>query len=220
MKTCNKCNIDKEINEFHKRSKDKYRSDCISCHKESMRNSYVKNKPKRKEYYLENKTEILNSQKTDSRKEYSKKYYELNRDIKKKYYEENKHNKIIDKENRREWAKKYYRMKKETDIMFILKQSIRSSVRKSLNKNGKKTSDILGCSFGDFKFYLESKFESWMTWSNRGLYNGDLSYGWDIDHIIPLSSAKNKEEVIKLNHYTNLQPLCSKVNRDIKRATI
>jgi hypothetical protein len=185
-----------------------------------MKNSYVKNKSKRKEYYLENKTEILNSQKTDSRKEYSKKYYELNKDIKKKYYEENKHNRLIDKENRREWSRKYYHMKKETDSMFILKQVIRSLVRKSLNKNGKKTSDILGCSFDDFKFYLESKFESWMTWSNRGLYNGDLSYGWDIDHIIPLSSAKNEEEVIKLNHYTNLQPLCSKVNRDIKRATI
>jgi hypothetical protein len=56
-----------------------------------------------------------------------------------------------------------------------------------------------------------------MTWENRGLYNGELNYGWDIDHIIPLSSAKTEEEVKKLNHHTNLQPLCSKTNRDIKR---
>jgi len=56
-----------------------------------------------------------------------------------------------------------------------------------------------------------------MTWENWGLYNGEFNYGWDIDHIIPLSSAKNEEDIIILNHYTNLQPLCSKVNRYIKR---
>ena len=59
-----------------------------------------------------------------------------------------------------------------------------------------------------------------MTWENRGLYNGELDYGWDIDHVIPSSSATNAEEMIKLNHYGNLQPLCSKVNRDIKRNNI
>ena len=84
-------------------------------------------------------------------------------------------------------------------------------------KKSYKTEDILGCSFDEFKLYLESKFEDWMTWDNRGLYNGELNYGWDIDHIIPLSTAKNEEDVIRLNHYTNLQPLCSKVNRYIKR---
>ena len=56
-----------------------------------------------------------------------------------------------------------------------------------------------------------------MTWENRGLYNGELNYGWDIDHIIPISSGNTEEEIIKLNHYSNLQPLCSKINRDIKR---
>jgi len=55
---------------------------------------------------------------------------------------------------------------------------------------------------------------------NHGLYNGQLNYGWDIDHIIPLSSVKTEEDVIRLNHYTNLQPLCSFVNRVIKRDKI
>ena len=30
---------------------------------------------------------------------------------------------------------------------------------------------------------------------------------WQIDHIIPLSSAITKEEIYKLCYYTNLQPL-------------
>jgi hypothetical protein len=56
-----------------------------------------------------------------------------------------------------------------------------------------------------------------MTWDNHGLYNGTEGFGWDIDHIIPLSSAINETDIIKLNHYFNLQPLCSKINRDVKR---
>ena len=59
-----------------------------------------------------------------------------------------------------------------------------------------------------------------MTWDNYGKYNGCINFGWDIDHIIPISSAKTEEEVYKLNHFSNFQPLCSKVNRDIKKNTI
>ena len=56
-----------------------------------------------------------------------------------------------------------------------------------------------------------------MTWDNKGLYNGELNYGWDVDHIIPIDTAVTEDDVIRLNHYTNLQPLCSKINRDIKK---
>ncbi len=38
-----------------------------------------------------------------------------------------------------------------------------------------------------------------MTLSNHGK--------WHLDHIIPISYAKSKEEVYILNHYTNFQPL-------------
>ena len=30
-------------------------------------------------------------------------------------------------------------------------------------------------------------------------------------------SNDGQEDLYKLNHYTNLQPLCSKINRDVKR---
>ena len=39
----------------------------------------------------------------------------------------------------------------------------------------------------------------------------------DVDHIIPLASTTNEDELLKLNHYTNLQPLCSYHNRFIKK---
>ena len=43
-----------------------------------------------------------------------------------------------------------------------------------------------------------------MNWDNHG--------EWHIDHIIPLSSANTEEELIKLCHYTNLQPLWAEDN--------
>ena len=42
-----------------------------------------------------------------------------------------------------------------------------------------------------------------MTLENHGHGVGK----WNIDHIIPISFAKTEEEIYKLNHYTNLQPL-------------
>jgi hypothetical protein len=56
-----------------------------------------------------------------------------------------------------------------------------------------------------------------MNWNNYGLYESNkLNYGWDIDHIVPLDICETEEDVIRLNHYTNLQPLCSYTNRNIK----
>jgi hypothetical protein len=92
------------------------------------------------------------------------------------------------------------------------KCSISRRVKKSY-----KTEEILGCSFEHFILYIESKFEDWMNWDNHGLYNGDLDYGWDLDHIIPLSSAKTIEELYRLNNFNNFQPLCSYTNRYIKK---
>ena len=43
-----------------------------------------------------------------------------------------------------------------------------------------------------------------MTWENRS--------DWHIDHIIPIASAITEEDVIRLNHYTNLRPLWAKDN--------
>lgn len=131
-----------------------------------------------------------------------------------KYYSQNK-----EKINSYNIQRRKYRY--ENDYLFRLRHNIRSSIKISIKKSGylkkSKSSDILGCSYEFFKQYLESKFKPWMSWDNYGKYNGQFNFGWDIDHIIPISSAKTEEEVIKLNHYTNLQPLCSKVNREIKR---
>ena len=108
----------------------------------------------------------------------------------------------------------------ETDPLFKLKKQLKGLIRDSLRSKGLKISDrtinILGCTVEEFNQHIESQFEPWMTWDNKGLYYSELNYGWDIAHIVPTSSGMTYDEVIKLNHYTNLQPLCGYYNRHIK----
>ena len=101
-----------------------------------------------------------------------------------------------------------------------MKNSIGNSLRNNGFKKLSRTEQILGCSYEQLKEYLESKFEDWMNWDNQGNPKDgifEINKSWDIDHIIPISSAKDEIELFKLNHYSNLQPLCSYTNRFIKR---
>ncbi len=81
--------------------------------------------------------------------------------------------------------------------------------RRGFSKS-KRSEEIIGCTFNELEEHLK---ETWKE-NNGSEYNGEDVH---IDHIIPLSSAITEEDVIRLNHYTNLQPLCSKINRDVKR---
>lgn len=142
----------------------------------------------------------------------------------KKYYKNNKELCKLKRRNKRKDRNEKDRIRRATDSIFKLKLNIKVLIGQSIKRKGfgkkGKTIDILGCTYEEFKNHMESKFENWMNWSNSGFYNGEYNYGWDIDHIIPISSAKTEEDVIKLNHYSNLQPLCSKINREIKKNKI
>lgn len=173
-------------------------------------NHYHKNNKSKKSEYDRKRYE----EKQEENKSRNKKYREDNPDKIKQYYKDNKSELV-------KYHREYRKNRINTDPVFKLKVNIRSSIGLSFRNKGyskkSKTYDILGCTFEEFKLHLESQFADWMSWDNQGLYNGELCYGWDIDHIIPVSSAITEEDVIRLNHYTNLQPLCSKVNRDIKK---
>lgn len=58
---------------------------------------------------------------------------------------------------------------------------------------------MLGCDWATLASHMEARFQPGMSWDNRGK--------WHVDHIIPLDSAKTPEEMERLCHYTNLQPL-------------
>jgi len=170
MKSCSKCKIEKEFTSFHKSSRNKigYRSQCISCeneYKEANKDKlkeYFKNRvydsSVKKEYYLLNKESILISR---------KEYYQNNKESKLEYQKEyNKNN----KENRN----LYLNERRKNDPLFKLITNVRNLIYNSFYYNGysknSKTEELLGCSFEELKQHLESKFEPWMNWDNRGLY--------------------------------------------------
>ncbi len=183
-----------------------------------------KNKIKKhkQEYYKNNKENI-----DFKHKEYRKENKEKVKKQRTKYRKENK-----DKIN--ETQKKWDKNRKLINPLYKLKCDIRNNINSSLRRGGynKKshTYEILGCSYEFFLQHIESQWslphnlnengQVWMNWDNYGKYNGKLYYGWDFDHIIPKSSAKTEKELLKLCHYSNLQPLCSHTNRDIKKHTL
>lgn len=115
-----------------------------------------------------------------------------------------------------ERRRELYKNRIETDINYKLHNKIRSAILQALKKKGysknSRTYEILGCSYEEFALYLKGKFETWMTWDNHGNYTGNYNETWQIDHIIPISKGETEEQILKLNHYTNLQPLCSRKN--------
>ena len=104
---------------------------------------------------------------------------------------------------------KYYRDRRKTDSIYRSKQDVRNFIgasfkrRKFSKKN--KTENILGCTYAEFFTHIESQFKNGMSWGNRSK--------WEIDHIIPLATAKTEEQILRLNHYTNLRPLWTIENR-------
>jgi hypothetical protein len=206
-KICSKCKIEKEITLFgnYKRTKDGLRCACKSCESESTKKWRSENKDKTKlqkqRYQKRYPEKNLNRGKIyrDNNKEKEiirrKKYYTEKPEIRKIYYENNK-----------EVLNKKVKERKNNDPIFKLKLLFRSKTNKILGSNREKTFDIIGCTPHFLKEHLEKKFTEGMNWDNHSLY------GWHIDHIIPLSSAKTEEELYKLCHYTNLQPLWAEDN--------
>lgn len=218
MKKCIKCQIDKEDSCFYigrnvcklcisdyRKSWVKNNQDKMNEHSKNWRkNNIKKSKSFQKKWYENNK---------DTIKIQKKKYKELNGDklkeVWKKYRDNNKEKLSI---NRKEYTKKnreklnLYMVNMRNDNPILkLSHNLRSRIRqflktKNLTKHNK-TFIIIGCTPQELKEHIEKQFVDDMSWENYGYY------GWYVDHKIPLDFGKTEEEILKLCHYTNLQPM-------------
>jgi hypothetical protein len=203
-KVCSKCKGEKKVCEFgnSKSSKDGLLYSCKECNNKRSVN-YRKNNPekvleltrnwtKKNPEWVYNRHKKWREENPDKVKELKKNWLDKNPEKRKQYRENYKPRKQEQRKERR-----------DSDPVFNLTNRLRCRLWKYLKilnitkKN--KTFDIVGCSPQFLKEHLETQFTDGMTWDNRS--------EWHIDHIIPLSSAKTEDELYKLCHYENLQPL-------------
>lgn len=196
----------KRTNEYHKTVPDKVKkwsSDWVKNNRDKVniihRNYYHKNTE-----YFKDKMKKYHRIRWDTDSEHREKVNNSSKErFKRLYYN--------DEEFKQNFIKKiadYHKTRYNTDELYKFKTDIRRTVgssfrRKGYNKNSK-SRKILGAEWDVVKDYIESQFSEGMTWDNHG--------EWEYDHKIPISICKTVEEVLRLNHYTNFQPLWSKEN--------
>ena len=76
-----------------------------------------------------------------------------------------------------------------------LRTLLRNALKKTEHKKTTKLQTILGCTVAEFKRHMERQFAEGMNWTNHG--------DWEMDHIVPLSSATTGTDVVALFHHTN-----------------
>ena len=233
MKICKKCGINKPLDDYgdNKKNGDGKSIYCKEC--ERLRGADYRNKNRQKvnessknwrinnpENYKKTIEKYLdknpNMKSTERAKIYRQdiNYQEIERERTRDYY---KNNIVIEREKRkdyyhknkkkeREKNNKWKNNKRKNDGFYRMKINLRHRLRDYLigESKGKKTTEIVGLDKTEFKLYIQSKFVDGMSWENYG--------DWHLDHIKPLCSAKDSEEALILNHYTNLQPLWAEDN--------
>lgn len=237
-KKCRICGEVKALSDFvFRKDNQKYRSECRKCNNERSRKWRLDNPERCRELgqkYRELHKEELkvyskNYQLSHLAKfrEYNKHYREnLSPEQKQKqrvrdrrYFESVRHDPEY-LEKRRQWSREsakrtrkhhtaYEQMRKQYDAEFKLKKQIRNSVRQAFKRRVStkpcSTEKIVGCSVEDLYRHLCNTFER-----RYGVkYSGQNVH---IDHIVPLSLAETQEEIIALNHWSNLQLLTPQDN--------
>lgn len=99
----------------------------------------------------------------------------------------------------------------KTRLRRRLSWHIRRAINNVGSAKGGKTFDLLGYGPSDLARHIERQFAKGMGWHNAN--------EWDIDHIIPISTARTLDDVIALNQMSNLRPMWREEN-NAKRAKV
>ena len=185
VKKCNKCFIDKKLENFYfLKNKDRYATECKECLKKRAAEFYCGNKEsvavRKAVYFQENKVSIVSRHKKNRAENLS-----------------------VYRKKEAEYCNKKYKESSLYRIQCTLRARIRVFVKRVRAKNidirDVSATNLLGISIKDFSVYLESKFYGNMSWDNR--------YLWHIDHIIPLNSAKNTADSQFATYVVSRKPL-------------
>lgn len=166
---------------------------CCVCKNDLPLDMFYKNKARPDG--LQNRCKICdktyqNTTKKNYNRKYSREYQRL--DKVKQQAKNNKKNRYIN------------------DINFKISCQLRSRITDALKHNYKKGIGVklLGCTIGEYKKYLETKFAPDMNWNNYKIL-------WEIDHIIEVHKfdLTIEENKFKCFNYLNTRPLYIEENR-------
>ena len=203
MKFCVKCSTTQSESDFSKCSsnKDGLQAYCKACNLSYRKKNKERIKDRKAREYLQNRDGILERVKLramglrDAKAEYDRIYRQKHK---------NEYNL---------YRSKYDRSRMATDCLYKLIRILRNQTKQIFKNKSKPahTQELLGCTFEEAQVYFTSLFYDRangepMTWDKLG------EGGWHIDHIVPLSSGKTEEELRKLCHISNLQPLWEEDN--------
>jgi len=206
-KICSKCNTLKDTSMFHKQTRGKFgvRSICNECEKlyaKQWRKPLSEDKKAERKIYLKDWAANNRDKTRNNFKKWRSNNIELHNERNRVFNRKNKHKNLMRINN-----------KMANDPVFKLGMNIKSLIRNSFKRvnnvtarKAQRTEKILGCSVEYFMEYLKSKFTEGMSFDNHG------RYGWHIDHIKPLATAKTEQDIYALNHYSNFQPLWAQDN--------
>lgn len=201
MKICSRCKRNLPDECYHKSTSRKsgLQPKCKECRRECL-NVEVEKERKHK-WYQEHKAHA-----NSKSKEWVENNHEKRKGIARDYYHNNREEikSRISSPERKNKRNKYQKDRYKNDISYRVKQILRGSIYKYMNKikNRMHFKELIGCSVEFLVKYLESKFLEGMSWDNYGK-------DWHIDHIKPCTkfNLELKEEQLKCYHYSNLQPL-------------
>jgi hypothetical protein len=181
---------------------------------------YQANKEKRKAYLEANKEKIAEKKKAyrkankEKIAEKKKAYRKANKE---KIAEQHKAYREANKEKIAEYLNAYYKQRVKEDFLFRLKRNYRCSCQRAFKSIGQKKNNssikLLGLNnWQELAEHLEPQFYDHPKTGEKMTFDNHGFHGWHIDHIIPLFTATTEEEIIKLCHYTNLQPMWAEEN--------
>ena len=208
-KVCSKCKGEKKVCEFgnSKSSKDGLLYSCKECNNKRSVN-YRKDNPEKVLELTRNWTKKNPEWVYNRHKKWREENPDKVNELKKNWLDKNPEKRKEYRENYKPRKQEQRKERRDSDPVFNLTNRLRCRLWKYLKilniTKTNKTFDIVGCSPQFLKEHLETQFTDGMSWDNRS--------EWHIDHIIPLSSAKTEDELYKLCHYENLQPLWAEDN--------
>ena len=238
-KICRLCGEEKPLIEFRIRGDSgKRRTECRECLSKYLKKYRSENKEHiaklNKDWREAHKEELTIYNKKyqlahlDQFRKYNKKYREnMTEEQKQMQHERDKRYRERWSQNpdyierRRTWSREsgkrrrkkitaYEENRKKIDPVFKLKKQIRGEIRASFNRRGYRKSErteyIVGCTLTELYAHL------CMTYRVRYGKEYNAKEVVHIDHIIPLSNAHTKKEVIELCRWDNLQLLTAKDN--------